>query len=154
AVAATKRHHVALAAFAQAAPPPWRLVFVHRQGSRTPLMRLARQLHVADRVVWLWRSGRREVATLLQAAGALIQPSVYEGFGLPVIEAMACGCPIIASDIPPFREVTAGAAILAPPDDVARFASALRDIVTSDERRRSLAQQALGRARGVSWDRC
>jgi len=154
AVAATKRHHVALAAFAEAAPPPWRLVFVHRQGSRDRLMRLAQKLRVADRVVWLWRSGRREVATLLQAAGALIQPSVYEGFGLPVIEAMACGCPIIASDIPPFREVTAGAAILAPPDDVARFAAAIRELTASDGRRLALSQHALARAAAFSWDRC
>jgi glycosyltransferase involved in cell wall biosynthesis len=154
AVAATKRHHVALAAFAQAAPAPWRLVFVHRQGSRDRLMRLARRLGVADRVVWLWRSGRREVATLLQAAGALIQPSVYEGFGLPVIEAMACGCPIIASDIPPFREVTGGAAILVPADDVQKFASAIREVAGSNDRRRSLSEQALARAEVFSWDRC
>lgn len=154
AVAATKRHHIALAAFAEGAPPPWRLVFVHRQGSRDPLMRLARRLQVADRVVWLWRSGRHDVATLMQAAGALIQPSVYEGFGLPLIEAMACGCPIVASDIPPFREVTAGAAILAPPDDVPRFRAALREIAGSDDRRRALSQQALARAQAFSWDRC
>jgi len=154
AVAATKRHHLALAAFAEAAPPPWRLVFVHRQGSRQGLESLARRLRVADRVVWLWRSGREEVATLMQAAGALIQPSVYEGFGLPLIEAMACGCPIVASDIPPFREVTGGAAILVPPDDVARLASALREIVTGEERRCVLSQQALARARAFSWDRC
>jgi len=154
AVAATKRHHVALAAFAEAAPPPWRLVFVHRQGSRGRLMRLARRLRVDDRVVWLWKSSRAEVATLLQAAGALIQPSLYEGFGLPVIEAMACGCPIVASDIAPFREVTGGAAILAPPDDVPRFAAALREIVGSGERRQSLSQQALARSAAFSWDRC
>jgi glycosyltransferase involved in cell wall biosynthesis len=154
AVAATKRHHVALTAFAEAAPPPWRLVFVHRQGSRDRLMRLARRLHINDRVVWLWRSSRSDVATLMQAAGALIQPSVYEGFGLPLIEAMACGCPIVASDIAPFREVTAGAAILAPPDDVPRFAAALREIVASPDRRRSLAQQALERSAAFSWDRC
>jgi glycosyltransferase involved in cell wall biosynthesis len=154
AVAATKRHHIALAAFAEAAPPPWRLVFVHRQGSRGRLMRLARRLRVDDRVIWLWRSSRAEVATLLRAAGALIQPSVYEGFGLPVIEAMACGCPIVASDIAPFREVTGGAAILPPPDDVPRFASALREIVASRDRRQSLSQQALARSAAFSWDRC
>ena len=67
---------------------------------------------------------------------------------------MACGCPIVASDIPPFREVTGGAAILVPPDDVARLASALREIVTGEERRRLLSQQALARARAFSWDRC
>src|SRR5439155_18694159 len=130
AVAPTKRHQLALVAFAEAAPPPWRLVFVHRQGSRDRLMRLAHRLRVDDRVVWLWRRGREDVAALMQAAGALIQPSVYEGFGLPLIEAMACGCPIVATDIAPFREVTGGAAILVPPDDVERLAAAIRTIVT------------------------
>jgi glycosyltransferase involved in cell wall biosynthesis len=154
AVAATKRHHIALAAFAEGAPAPWKLVFVHRQGSRRRLMRLARRLHVQDRVVWLWRSSRAEVATLLRAAGALIQPSLYEGFGLPVIEAMACGCPIVASDIAPFREVTGGAAILVPPDDVPRFAAALREIAGNRERRDSLSKQALANAAAFSWDRC
>ena len=71
-----------------------------------------------------------------------------------MIEAMACGCPIVASDIAPFREVTGGAAILAPSDDVPRFAAALREIVGSGERRQSLSQQALGRSAAFSWDRC
>src|SRR5206468_7207971 len=142
------------AAFAEAAPAPWRLVFVHRQGARDGLARLGRRLRVADRIVWLWRSGREEVAALMQAAGALIQPSVYEGFGLPLIEAMACGCPIVATDIPPFREVTGGAAILVPPDDVSSLAAAIRAVVTDAGRRGTLAEQALSRARAFSWDRC
>ena len=122
----TKRHDVAIAAFAAGVPPPWRLVLLQRQGIHDRLMRLARQLHVADRVVWLPSVGRKDVVTLIQSAAALIQPSIYEGFGLPIIEAMACGCPVVASDIPPFREVTGGAAALVPPDEVSRLASALR----------------------------
>ena len=81
-----------------------------------------------------WPSPRRIRNALNSCPGALIQPSVYEGFGLPVIEAMACGCPIVASDIAPFREVTGGAAILAPPDDVPRFAAALREMETGHGR--------------------
>ena len=90
----------------------------------------------------------------MQAAGVLIQPSLYEGFGLPLIEAMACGCAIVATDIPPFREVTGGAAILFAPDDIERLASALREVVGSEERRHALSEQALERARAFSWDRC
>jgi len=152
--AATKRHDLALAAFATAVPKPWRLVVVHRQGSPAPLVRLARRLGIHDRVAWLWRKGRHDIAALMQAAGALVQPSTYEGFGLPLIEAMACGCAIVATDIAPFREVTGGAALLVPRDDVDGLAAAMHTIVSSESARRSLAERARARARAFSWDRC
>lgn len=151
---AAKRHSDAIAAFAAAVPRPWRLVLLQRQGASPRLARLARALRVDDRVVWLPRVTRDEVAMLMQAAGALIQPSAYEGFGLPVLEAMACGCPVVATDIAPFREVTAGAAILVPPGDVDRLATAVTTLTASVEQRQSLAAQGLERARAFSWDRC
>ena len=103
----SKRHDLALAAFARAVPSPWRLVMLQRRKARAGLPR-------AERVVWLEAVAQEDVVVLMQAAGALVQPSLYEGFGLPVLEAMACGCPVVASDIAPFREVTAGAALLTP----------------------------------------
>jgi glycosyltransferase involved in cell wall biosynthesis len=151
---AAKRHADAMAAFAIGAPHPWRLVLLQRQGAGARLARLAERLHIVDRVVWLPSVGQDGVVTLMQAAGALIQPSVYEGFGLPVVEAMASGCPVVASDIAPFREVTGGAAVLVPPSDVARLSAAIADVVASPERRRSLADRGIDRARVFSWDRC
>jgi len=156
----TKRHALALAAFAAAAPEPWRLVMLQRPGTydhRRRLSRLkarARQLHVGDRVIWLPHVPRADVAALIQNAGALMQPSVYEGFGLPVLEAMACGCAVIATDIPPFREIAGGAALLVPPDDVGALTAAVRDVVMSPDRRRALVESGLARARQFSWDRC
>ena len=156
----TKRHALALAAFAAGAPMPWRLVMLQRPGTYDHLRRLARlkklarRLHVEDRVIWLPHVPQDDVAALIQNAGALLQPSVYEGFGLPVIEAMACGCPVVATSIPPFREIADGAAVLVPPDDVGALASAVRDVVTSAERRRSMAESGLARAGQFSWDRC
>src|SRR5262249_35206294 len=85
---ANKRHGVALEAFAAAAPRPWRLVFLQRLGNPRRLKQRAAALGVFDRVVWLRNSPRDHVAVLLQAASALLQPSLYEGFGLPAIEAM------------------------------------------------------------------
>ena len=151
---AAKRHADAIAAFAAGAPRPWRLVLLQRQGASARLARLAQTLHVVDRIVWLPSVGQDDVVTLMQAAGALMQPSLYEGFGLPVLEAMACGCPVVASDIAPFREVTGGAAVLAPPGDVAHWAAAIADLIASPERRQSLADRGLDRARAFSWDRC
>jgi alpha-1,3-rhamnosyl/mannosyltransferase len=67
---------------------------------------------------------------------------------------MACGCPVVASDIAPFREVTAGASLLFPAGDLDGLTSALRDFVRSSGLRRSLAEQGLSRAQDFSWDRC
>lgn len=156
----TKRHALALAAFAAAAPRPWRLVMLQRPGTHDHLRRLsrlkklARRLQVDDRVIWLPLVAQDDVAALIQNAGALMQPSVYEGFGLPVIEAMACGCAVVATDIPPFREIAGGAALLVPPDDVGALTAAVRDVVMSPDRRRALVESGLARARQFSWDRC
>lgn len=150
----SKRHDLAVAAFARAVPRPWRLVLVQRRKASGGLARLAKRLHIADRVVWLETLAREDLVTLLQAASGLIQPSVYEGFGLPVLEAMACGCPVLASDIPPIREVTAGTALLFSAGDVEALANALRDFVRSPNARQSLSEQGLSRARDFSWDHC
>ncbi|MEP6973847.1 MAG: glycosyltransferase family 1 protein [Spartobacteria bacterium] len=152
--APTKRHAWAIAAFAAAVPRPWRLVLLQRQKGRGGLVRLARRLSVLDRMIWLEAVDRADVVTLIQAAGALLQPSIYEGFGLPVAEAMACGCPVLASDIPPLREITGGAALLFPPHDRGKFVATLRELVKSPELRSSLRQQSLGRARDFPPDRC
>ena len=152
--APTKRHALAIAAFAATVRRPWRLVLLQRRRARSGLVRLAHRLHVADRIVWLDAVGREDVAILLQAAGALIQPSIYEGFGLPVVEAMACACPVVCSDIAPFREITGGAALIVPPDDVEKLTTALRDVVNSDELRHSLSEQGRTRSLEFSWDRC
>ncbi len=150
---ATKRHADAVAAFA-AVPAPWRLVLLQRQGADAGLARLAQQTGAHHRIVWVPCVGRDDVVALMQAAGALIQPSVYEGFGLPIIEAMACGCPVVASDIPVFREVTGDHALFAPPMDVASLGAALKTITGSAALRTDLAAAGLSRAGELSWDRC
>jgi alpha-1,3-rhamnosyl/mannosyltransferase len=109
---------------------------------------------VGDRIVWIPRVDRADVVALMQTAGALVQPSVYEGFGLPVIEAMACGCPVVCSDISVFREVTGGRALFAPPMDVARLGAAMAQAAGSESLRRDLAAAGLERASQLSWDRC
>jgi glycosyltransferase involved in cell wall biosynthesis len=68
-----------------------------------------------------------ELVALLTGAAVLLYPSRYEGFGLPPLEALACGTPAVASDIPALRESTAGLVRLAPPADVDQWAAALRD---------------------------
>jgi glycosyltransferase involved in cell wall biosynthesis len=150
----TKRHADALQAFAAGAPRPWRLVLLQRQTTSNPLGPLSVALNIADRVIWLPEIGRAGLVTLLQGAGALLQPSLYEGFGLPVVEAMACGCPVIASDLATLREVVGGAAIRVPPCDVQALAAAITRLAASAELRSELSGRGLERSRFFSWDRC
>jgi glycosyltransferase involved in cell wall biosynthesis len=80
-------------------------------------------------------------------------PSLYEGFGLPVIEAMACGTPVITSNTSSLLEIAAGAADTVDPHDGDALAAALVTLGTSVERRRELAARGLERAQQFSWAR-
>ena len=84
-------------------------------------------------------------------AAALAMPSLYEGFGLPCVEAMACGTPVVASDAAALPEACGGAALLADPTDPAAFAEALLAAVGTERER--LRSAGLERARQLTWER-
>lgn len=90
---------------------------------------------------------------LYAGALALAMPSLYEGFGLPCLEAMACGAPVVASNRAALPEVTGGAAVLVDPDDETAFADALERLVADESRRAELAARATQRARPFTWER-
>lgn len=105
---------------------------------------------------WLHHFGYledRQVASLYRHAALVVMPSVYEGFGLPVVEAMRFGTPLLVSDIPVLREVADDAAAFAPPGDAAAWAEALATLLGDADRLRALA--AAGRRRGArfQWSR-
>jgi glycosyltransferase involved in cell wall biosynthesis len=87
---------------------------------------------------------------LLQSCRALAHVATFEGFGLPVLEAMAHGAPVVAADIPPLREIAAGAALFVPPRDVEAIAAALVRIHADAALRRALAQDGWQRARAFA----
>ncbi len=92
-----------------------------------------------------------DLAALYRGALALVQPSDFEGFGLPVAEAMASGTPVICADIPPLREVAAGAGRYFARGDEAALARAMTSIRTSDPMR--LVDAGLRRAAAFTWER-
>ena len=92
-----------------------------------------------------------ELAELYRSALALVLPSRNEGFGLPAIEAMACGCPVIAADAGALPEVCAGAAMLLPPDRPELWLAALTELAGGGETRHRLRAAGLARARDLTW---
>jgi len=93
-----------------------------------------------------------ELAVILRRATALVMPSRAEGFGLPVVEAMAAGTPVICSDIPALAEVSGGAAALVPPGDPAALADAIRELMDDEPARHKLAEAGIVQAGRFDWD--
>ncbi len=147
-----KDHPAALKAFAKVARGSERLVLVQRRGPKSALYQLAVELGIASRVIWRDSLSREEVRSLLQNAVALVHPSRLEGFGLPVLEAMACGCPVVATDIAALREVLGNAGSLAPLDDIASLGRALRLFADSPHVRDEAREKGLLRAKTFDWD--
>lgn len=90
---------------------------------------------------------------LYSGALASVYPSLYEGFGLPVLEAMQCGCVVITSRDPAIQEVTAGAAIHVDAQDTKALAEALAAVVSAPETFAGLRERALHRSRDFTWQR-
>jgi alpha-1,3-rhamnosyl/mannosyltransferase len=90
---------------------------------------------------------------LYAGALALAMPSLYEGFGLPCLEAMACGTPVVAANAGALPETTGDAAILLDPSDATGFAEALQKIATDDDLRERMAVDSLAVAAQYSWER-
>ena len=81
-------------------------------------------------------------------------PSLWEGFGLPVLEAMACGTPVLTSDVSSLPEVAGDAALLVPPTDVEAIADGLRRLLEDAALRADLAERGRRQAASFSWERC
>ena len=103
------------------------------------------------RVRWLGYVPERDLVALYTGARLFVYPSRFEGMGLPVVEAMACGAPVIASDVPALREVGAGAATLVPPGDSPALAAAIASVLADGGA--GARARGLARARDFSWTR-
>lgn len=96
----------------------------------------------------------QDLCLLYNAAEALISPSIYETVSLPVLEAQACGTPVICVGTAGMREITGGAALLMPQTDSQEMFIALEGLAQQPELRRELAERGLANARRFSWKRC
>lgn len=112
-----------------------------------------RQLHLEDSTFFLGRVGDEELHQLYVGARAHIHPAYYEGFGLPPLEAMACGTPTIVSNVSSLPEVVGDAALLVNPNDREEIAVAMDRLLSDDALHAELRAKGLQRAQLFSWER-
>jgi glycosyltransferase involved in cell wall biosynthesis len=142
---------VLIRAFAAADPPQTDLVLVGPRGWNEDLSRWVEPL--AERVKVIGFVDRDDLAPLYAGARALCLPSIREGFGLPVLEAMVQATPVVTSAGTSTAEVAGEAALLVDPTDVSEVADALQQVVVDDGLAEELAEQGRERARGFTWER-
>ena len=145
-------------AFAQAAPAGVTLVLTGDVQdvfhTHVPEIREAiRQHSVSDRVIMTGFVPDDDLVFLYSRAYALVQPSLLEGFGLPAVEAMACGTPVISSRAGSLPEVVGEAGVYFDPTDVDSMAGAIGSFLNDERQRDALAQLARGQAALFSWER-
>ncbi len=97
---------------------------------------------------------RGELTSYYRNALCLLFPSLYEGFGFPIVEAMACGTPVISSNISSMPEIAGDAAILVDPYDVGALAEAMHKVLIDAKLREGLAKKGFERVKKFSWEQC
>jgi len=130
------------------------LAIVGQRGWRyTRDFRLIEELGMTDRIRYLGYVEQSDLAALYSAARAFTFPSLYEGFGLPVLEAMACGTPVLTSRVSATAEVAGDAALLVDPLSVEEIGGALRRLLSDADLCAELRQRGIERAHDFSWAR-
>jgi len=110
-------------------------------------------LKLEDKVVFTGYVPDEDLPYLYNGARLFVYPSLYEGFGLPVLEAMACGTPVITSNVSSMPEVVGDAGLLIDPRDHTQLAQAIELIITNDDLSKLLRERGLQRAAQFSWER-
>jgi glycosyltransferase involved in cell wall biosynthesis len=119
-----------------------------------PLAELVRSIEahgLRSRADFVGLVSEERLPSLYRGAEALIFPSLYEGFGLPILEAMACGVPVVTSNVTGMPEVAGDAAMLVDPRSVEQISQAMGQIVSERSVRQQLIEKGISRAAGFSW---
>lgn len=147
-----------LTAFAQALPTlmaPTQLILVGKKGwLAEPILKLASQLGISQCVHFTGYVNDEDLPTLLAGAQFFALPSLYEGFGMPVLEAMASGVPVLTANSSALPEVAGNAALLVNPLDTQAIAAAITTLANNSTLRQQLRERGLARAAEYSWEGC
>jgi glycosyltransferase involved in cell wall biosynthesis len=117
------------------------------------IFRLVNQLKLQDRVVFCGYMPDSDLPALYNSASVFVYPSFYEGFGLPPLEAMACGTPVIVSDTTSLPEVTGDAGIYVDPFDIEQISVSIDTVLSDVKLCRTLRERGLMRAKLFSWEK-
>ena len=117
------------------------------------LFKKVRDLNIESRVIFTGFVSEEDKLDLIQAATVFVYPSLYEGFGIPVLEAMACGIPTITSNISSLPEIAGNAALLVDPTREDEIAAALNRLLSSPDLRRDLSKKSILQAALFTWDK-
>lgn len=113
-----------------------------------------KECDLGDQIVQLDWTGENDLPCLYSGAEIFVFPSLYEGFGIPLLEAMACGTPVVASNIASIPEISGGAALLAKVNNVDDFAQKISEVLENDNLKEILRQKGLARVKNFSWQNC
>ena len=120
---------------------------------RHDLRQLVRELNIEPQIQFPGSISDGKLVELYQRASLFVFPSRYEGFGLPILEAMACGCPVVSSNASSLPEVAGDAAVLVDPFNVQGFASAIERMLSDPHVRHTYIEKGLAHVQQFSWDR-
>lgn len=130
------------------------LVMVGKEDPRfTQVEETAKELDLVEEVLSLGEVSNEDLVLLYNAAQIFLFPSLYEGFGLPPLEAMACGTPVISSNTSSLSEVLGDAAILIDPNDTNKWVEKIREVLTNEDLRKKLKHKGLERVKKFSWEK-
>ena len=115
---------------------------------------IAKQIEVENVVRFIGPVDEDDKVALYQQARAFLYPSIYEGFGLPALEALACGVPVVGSNASSIPEIVGDAGMLVDPHNARAMAGALIAVCTEDSLHDELSERALVQAAKFSWDKC
>jgi glycosyltransferase involved in cell wall biosynthesis len=133
-------------------PDEVKLVIIGDEISKYPALRQSVHKHKLDKHVrFLGFQPMETLAAFYRLARAFVFPSLYEGFGLPPLEAMACGTPVVTSNVSSLPEVAGGAALLVDPYDAESIAAGICQALTDEPLRADLIMRGRERARSFSW---
>ena len=112
------------------------------------------RLGLGDWVRWAGWVDSETLPAFYQMAEALLLPSLFESFGLPILEAMASGCPVVTSNCYGSKEIAGDAAVLVEPESVDSIADGIRNVITRPALRQELTERGLRHSRAFTWERC